>query len=294
MNKNFPNLFIVGAAKAGTTSLWDVLRKHPQIYMPNDMLFKEPNFFVSLPGTTTYNLDYYLSLFKDANGSEKYVGEASTSYLADDNSAKLIHNFNPKSKIIIILRNPTNRAYSLYNWMVAEGYEFASSFERALQLEEHRRFKKIPNFFEPEYYWDYMYFRSGLYYEQVKKYLDLFGKENVLILKFEELMNNFNYKNICDFLEICYYEVRIERKNKAVSAINPKLNFLIRKINNILGKFYNHKTKQKRDFLIYLFQLNKKPYGINEYTKNKLKNLYKNDILKLEKLTELDFKDWLI
>ncbi|MCI0470063.1 MAG: sulfotransferase [Candidatus Aminicenantes bacterium] len=201
--RKIPNLFIVGAARSGTTSLWRYLKSHPGVFMPGDQLEKEPAFFSGLKRSRFKKPEQYLKLFENAREEHVRVGEASTAYLTDADSARRIYEYNPQAKIIIMLRNPARRAYSLYNWMVQEGYEYAKSFETALELEKIRINKKIPNYFEPEYYYNYLYFNSGLYYEQVKRYLDLF-KERVLTIKFEDYIKDFSneWRKICAFLEI--------------------------------------------------------------------------------------------
>jgi len=79
-------------------------------------------------------LDEYLALFKEANANHSLVGEASMAYLTGPSSAQEIHDFNPDAKIIIILRNPVDRAYSLYNWMVQEGYGMPQHSREDLSL----------------------------------------------------------------------------------------------------------------------------------------------------------------
>lgn len=225
-----PNFFVVGAAKAGTTSLWQYLKCHPQIFMPSDELYKEPCYF------STYGehmgLDNYLNLFIQARKEQVLVGEASTAYLSDPVSADRIHAFRPDAKIIIVLRNPVSRAYSLYNWMVQDGYEYSKTFEDALALEEQRAKKEIPNWYEPQYYWNYQYFRSGLYSEQVQRYLKKFG-DNVLILKFEELRDNpqKTYTIVCGHLGVEPIEVKNAIHNPGKRVISAKVQFLLRKVN---------------------------------------------------------------
>jgi hypothetical protein len=228
-----PNFFIVGAAKSGTTSLWQYLKDHPQVFMPKDELDKEPRFFSSYG--ESMGIENYLYMFEKATENQKLVGESSTAYLTDPVSAKMIHDFNSQSKIIIMLRNPADRAYSLYNWMVQDGYEYACSFEEALDLEEKRYLNKIPTWFEPEYYWNYMYFRSGLYYEQVKRYLELFH-DNVLIVKFDDFKKDtpVTYRRICSFLKIEPNEIPFETHNPSKAVVSPKIQFILRHLNNFL------------------------------------------------------------
>lgn len=227
-----PNIFIVGAARSGTTSLWQYLRQHPDIYMPEDELYKEPGYFAA-PGVHM-GFDNYMNIFPDDLDKYKFVGEASTAYLTDPTSAKRLFDFNPHAKIIILLRNPADRAYSLYNWMVQDGYEYANTFEEALSLENIRSGKQIPNWFEPQYFWNYLYFQSGLYYEQVKRYLDFFG-DNTLIIQFEHFKRDtLNVCNmICSFLGLKKHAFDVHVHNPSRGVLSPKIQFLLRKLNDI-------------------------------------------------------------
>ena len=289
-----PNLFIVGAARAGTTTLYSYLQQHSKVFMPKDELYKEPSFFSTLH--KRLGLEDYLNIFKNADDKYRCIGEASTAYLTDHTSAKKIYEYNPKSKILIILRNPADRAYSLYTWMVQEGYEWAGTFEKALQLESIRRNKNIPTFFEPEYYWNYMYYSSGLYFKQIKRYYDLFDKINILIMKFDELVKSPDtvYKKVCHFLNIPYENICIEIKNESKSVYSSKLSFLGRKINNKFNRiksiFIDTNNKHQRDKIIYFLQKNNKPDRLDEKVRNKLLCKYEEDIEKIFKLTGINLE----
>jgi hypothetical protein len=287
-----PNFFIVGAARAGTTTLYSYLQQHPKVFMPENELYKEPAFFSSL--RKSIGLEDYLDIFKNADDRHHCIGEASTAYLTDTTSPKKIYQFNPSAKIIIILRNPADRAYSLYTWMVQEGYEWAGSFEKALKLESIRKNKYIPSFFEPEYYWNYMYYSSGLYFKQIKRYYNVFEKDNILVLNFNELVNNPNdvYRKVCYFLAISYESISIEIKNESKSVYSSILSFLGRKLNNnlnrIISMFIDISNKYQRDKIIHLLQRNNKPNRLNENIRNKLLYEYKEDIEKIWQLTGIN------
>ena len=185
-NKNMPNFLIVGAAKAGTTSLYAYLRQHPEIFMPE---WKELSFFIGDPYGPLHQVKrdrYYIKVFADACG-HKAVGEASTSYLFDQAAADIIRDKLGVIKIIIILRDPVAMSYSLYNQQVRKEGETCVSFESALEAEEKRR--QSLNFRQRCYGWhaNYYYYQRGLYFEQVKRYLDNFGQERVKIILFDEL-----------------------------------------------------------------------------------------------------------
>jgi hypothetical protein len=186
-----PNFFIVGAARSGTTSLWQYLRQHPDIFMPGDIAWKEPSYYCDTYGVESYAA-YLSSVFKDAT-TEKRIGEASTPYLTSPESARKIHDGVPDPRIIMLLRNPVDRAYSLWKWMHAYGYETIGSFEEALEAEFSSR-KDKPEFMSKfrkgysAYYWDFLYFHSGLYFDQVKRYRDLFSRKQLAIIIFEEFV----------------------------------------------------------------------------------------------------------
>jgi len=198
MGRIWPNFLIVGSAKAGTTSLYHWLRYHPEVFMPEK---KEPSYFVDGYGMS--DLDAYLLLFAPGRG-KKAIGEASTAYLASPESPQLISKQLGKVKTLILLRNPVERAFSLYCWMVMVGCEWLPTFEEAVKAEEKRCSDQFFRWHNPEYFWDYMYFRSGLYFEQVKRYTDTFGRDLVEIYLFDELKNDPGklYGKVCNFLGI--------------------------------------------------------------------------------------------
>jgi hypothetical protein len=183
-----PNFFIVGAARAGTTSLYRVLQQHPDVFMPEN---KEPGFFSPPPpGWEAFSkpasreLDAYLGLFAGA-GARPAIGEASVMYLTAPESARRIHQFNPDARIIIVLRQPADRAYSLYRYMCMRGLEAEPTFERALADEERRLARCLAVASAP---WLHAgcYFDSGLYAAQVARYLEVFPREQVQIVVFDD------------------------------------------------------------------------------------------------------------
>ena len=181
-----PNFLIVGAAKSGTTSLFSYLAQHPEVYVPT---IKEPSYFSNGKPTVVRSDAEYEALF-DGKHKEKVAGEASTPYLYDLNAPKRIATLLQNPTIFIILRNPALRAYSLWRHNF---YQFGCEklpFEEALRQEESRiasrEFYRNWNFF----YGNYHYFRSGLYYRQVKRYIETFGRERVQVHIFEEFVKD--------------------------------------------------------------------------------------------------------
>jgi len=160
--------------------------------------------------------------------------------------------------------------------------------------------KKIPNFFEPQYRYDYLYFHSGLYCEQVKGYIDLFG-DNVLVVSFDSFRNSppETYRSICLFLGIKPNPLPPTIFNVSRSVYSPKLQFLLRKINNVLILFRSRVffekniDKKKRDRLLNLGINETRPAKMKGETREVLIKKYEEDIRCLSALTGIDFSGWL-
>ena len=181
-----PNFFIVGAAKAGTTSLASYLGQHPRVFMPD--AYREPAFFASDTGFD--ELSDYHALFSDADDTHKAVGEKSTAYLFDEFAAAKIAAYCPNAKIIIVLRDQLDMAYSLYQHNRREGLETVSSFIDVVELEASR--VTDTGFSEKVigYHKNFFYITRATYAPQLKRFTDIFPEENIKILDFEDLSSD--------------------------------------------------------------------------------------------------------
>ena len=184
-----PNFFIVGAAKAGTTSLYEYLRQHPDVFMPHD---KEPWYFCGLKEPAPYSAvkypDFasYLEIFAEAGGRSA-IGEASVSYLTSPEAASKIHARYPDARIIIVLRNPADRVYSWYNFLCQYGVEPGLSLEDALAEEDKRA--AIAAEGRDTWFVDecILYFHYGLIAHHIERFVNLFPKEQIHVALFEDL-----------------------------------------------------------------------------------------------------------
>lgn len=179
-----PNFLIIGAQKAGTTSLYYYLDQHPQVYMSPR---KEPHFFEGTtmdfngPGrkiTPVTDIREYRRLFGGVS-TETAVGEASASYLYSPRAPGLIRDHIPDARLIAVLRNPAERAYSNFLHMVRVGREPVPDFAEALREEERR----IRDGWGP--LWHYR--TKGFYHGQLKRYFDTFGGEQIQVHLYEDL-----------------------------------------------------------------------------------------------------------
>ncbi|MFK5950027.1 MAG: sulfotransferase domain-containing protein [Methylococcales bacterium] len=206
--KKWPNLYLVGAAKCGTTSLHDHLSKIPHICMSHE---KEPHFFSA---SYIRNLKYpgmceseqaYLNMF-DYHLDDTILGESSTSYLPFKDAAVNISKVSPNAKIIISLRDPVERAFSHY-LMVRRAGHTQLTFEDEVKKELNELNDKNIGFLHLYHYSD-----------QVKNYMDIFGKENVMVLIFESWIKDTDstINKIINFLEV--------KVNKEIKPVNKKHN----------------------------------------------------------------------
>ena len=182
---NKPNFFILGAAKSGTTSLYAYLRLHPDVFMSP---LKEPTFFCH-PFQVVSSPIMYFELFGEAAGA-RVIGEASHAYLSNPSTPKVLKLLVPDAKFLVILRNPADRAFSLYHHMRRSGFEWIGSFEQALSAEEKRVRSRRFKMRCPQYYYNFLYFRSGLYGEQIERYLNLFDRQQFHFLMLDQLLKD--------------------------------------------------------------------------------------------------------
>jgi hypothetical protein len=190
--KRMPDFFIVGHGKSGTTALYEMLRRHPQIYMPD---VKEPWFFaadlpVRVKGSNQLptTLEEYLAMFEGAR-PEQRVGEATASYLLSRTAAASIADLQPDARIIAILREPASFLRSLHLQFVQSYVETENDLRKALALEAMRRQgEAIPQDTErPQLL---LYSEHVRYVEQLRRYHAVFPPEQVLILIYEDFRND--------------------------------------------------------------------------------------------------------
>jgi len=213
---NRPNFFIIGAPKCGTTAMAHYLSGHPEVFMARKEMH---GFGADLRfGARFYRRDPedYLSEFNGWDGQPR-AGEASVWYLYSQQAASEIHSFNPDSRIIVMLREPTEMLYSLYYQFRCDANEHLPSFERALEAEEERRLGRGVR--RKTYFVQGLIYRETVRYaEQMRRFFDTFGRERVHVVLYDDFASNPGnvLRRTLDFLEV--KPVSFENKFRVING----------------------------------------------------------------------------
>ena len=297
-----PNFLLIGAAKAGTSAIYDYIDQHPQIYMSPE---KEPMFFAfegekpnfSGPGddhSSNYysvtDLTAYQNLFKGVS-TQKAIGEASALYLYHPKAPERISHYIPDAKLIAILRDPVKRAYSNFLHLVRDSREPLTNFTEAMQQEDSR----IHNNWE----WFWHYRHLGLYSEQIQRYLERFSQDKIRIYLYEDFTKDpvGMLQNCFEFLEIdtTFVPDMSAKVNVSGFTKNKALHNFLRQPNPIknLAKVFLPTKLAKRMKASVQNQNLVKPELSDEVRQELIETYFKDDILKLQDLIGRDLSAWL-
>ena len=293
-----PNFLIVGASKSGTSSLYHYLKQHPDIFLSEKQ--KEGRYFSQMkncfrgPGdtvvetTVTKDEEAYKALF-EGYGQEKAVGDISPEYLYfHEQAIPLIKTtLGNDVRIIIILRNPVDRAYSAYTHFKRDKRE-TLSFEEALEKEMEREAQN--------WLWTWKYKHSGFYTAQVKAYLDSF--EHVKVFLYDDLISDQPQvlKNICAFIGVdddfqfdttYKYNVSGDPKNQLLYKLETSRGLInaLKKVipSGLVARVKKNWTGEK--------QMVKSE--MSQETRSNLVDFFREDIFELQKLIDRDLTNWL-
>lgn len=274
-----PTFIVIGAMKAGTSSFHYYLSKHPDIFVPEK---KELNYFINY-NIQNKGIEWYKSNFVTG---KKVIGEVSPNYSKWPESAEMIYNEIPDAKIIYLLRDPIMRAYSQLNMHKIDINEFIRK-KHFTRLEQ-----EIIN--------------NSRYNVHLKRYLNYFPKEKILIIQSEKLSSEFTntMKQVFDFLGVStekynYSKIKNIRLNTAAKSETPKQSIV--ELNK--NKLYTGLKKIIKSTPFYkplinlhhkvFYNKNKKQPLNNDFIKF-MKTKLSDDIKELRQLTGIEFIGWLI
>lgn len=290
-----PNLFIPGAAKSGTTTLHALLNLHPNVSMST---IKEPVYWNNTDYEHPTQIKQYNKIFE--NKSAQILGESTTSYMFyPEFISRIKQHYHEYPKFIFILRNPIDRCYSHYWWMVGRGQE-KRNFQESISADVNRPFEKygyVPNY----------YYHFGRYAHWINKFYQAFDSDSIKVITLEQLKNDrLQTVNDCyKFLDVDPLENIAEIKsNETVKLKHPKLYHFIKKtasgkyqftkaakyflskdkIENIKHKLKNEQSIKKSMPLSYP--------DLYEDDRKWIKSFYQDDVNHLKKITGLAFNEW--
>lgn len=305
-----PNFFIIGAQKAGTTSLYHYLAQHPQVYMSP---VKEPCFFnyelnsdgevidegFGSPGRRRAprfsGIEDYRASFQGTNG-EVAIGEASPPYIYVPGTAERIARYAPDARVIALLRNPADRAYSAFLHAVRIGREPLTDFAQALREEQNR--------ISENWHYTYHYRSRGFYYLQLGRYYEVFERERVGVWLYEDLRRDPAEvaQSIFRFLEVDNTFVPDTSSKHNPSGV-PKSSIartMIKAMDTTASAFLETFTSASRIYPLLSkvrqrvqSRIVSKPPPMNPEIRTELVEGYREDILKLQELIGRDLSVWL-
>jgi len=273
---SLPNFLVIGPAKCGTTSIHYYLKQHPEVYLPR---IKEINFFAYYGQKGRYwakTLEEYKKYFKDVK-NHKAVGEVTPFYFAIEGSAEKIQKIIPDTKIITILRNPIDRAYSHYNMSLRIGREKRDVSEALTDINS-------------------LYVNVGFYYRHLQKYYKRFKKEKIKILFYDQLVNTpvELIKELYQFIGVDTNFIP-DLETKHAAGYLPKSKIVNKIFDNYFTRFILKPILPARllNFGIKIKNINsRKPAKLPPDIRNYLIEVYKPDMLKLERLANKQLNNW--
>lgn len=274
---SLPNFLGIGAQKAGTTWLHQLLASHPDVYMPKKR--KEVHYF---DWHFDKGLDWYKTFFPDFKNSQNYqaIGEITPDYLYETSCPKRIAELLPEVKLIAILRSPVSRAYSQYTMQAAE-FNWTAPFETMIT--------ERPDIVE-----------RGKYALQLERYLNYFPKEQLLVLIFEEAVQNPNVakQELARFLDLDPAKFpKTAGTEKVFGGYTPKYKRLYTAAKWLSFQLHKHDIDwlvegAKRLGARSMFGKGQKPPVMNPETKQALIQTFQADIQALEHMLETNLPTW--
>jgi hypothetical protein len=299
-----PNFLLLGAPKAGTTALYAYLQQHPQVFMS---AVKEPHFFAfeghslqfngprdergSLTTASVNEWGAYQALFA-AGGEAIARGEASTMYLYWPGVPERIHHYTPDAKLVAILRNPIDRAFSHFLHLRRDGREWLSDFELALGAESDR----IAQNFSPAWH----YHAVGQYAEQLQRYRSIFPHEQLKIYLYDDWRQHPRkfLRSLFEFLEVdATFQPNMSKRHNTTQQVQKNVSihdFLTQDnlIKKLLRPLIPARIRQPLAAKAYRANIEAPP-KLTPQLRRQLLPRFQADILATQDLIQRDLSHWL-
>ena len=295
---SLPNFMCLGATKSGTTTLYDILRQHSDIYIPS---FKEPHFF-DIPDNFKNGLEWYKETYY-RNAESKIIADFTPTYFFDQYAPKRIFQSLGKDiKFLVLLRNPVDRAYSHYLHSIRDFHE-TETFNKSIKLESNRLMRYIN---QKDYlsYLRHSYIQQSLYSRMLDRYLKYFSLDNFMFVSFEDEFlkeRELTVKKILNFLELDSSVVlRTDiRSNPSSIAKSKYLKKLIKRggwwrdlFKSLIPSLKIRQIIKNRIQRANISEFN--PPQFSKQERIRIFNLYfKNDVTRLQTSLNMEFSSWI-
>ncbi len=294
-----PNLFIIGAPKCGTTALAKYLSFHTDVFMSSP---KEPRYFAddykSIRNINSFQ--DYSKLFANSSG-QTIIGEASPLYLRSKTAINNIYNYNSSAKIIIMLRNYVDYLYSFHHQLLHDSHENIRDFELAWSaISDRKKGYRIPNYCKDNrlLYYD----EIGKLGEQLKRVFEVFPRDQVMIIEFENFIKNTNhvYKDVLKFLNLNqdhrneFPKINAAKEHK-ILWFGQSMKYFFRRFRpgfTLLKKMIGCNNTGLFEKLLKLNRrkISRKP--LSEEFINEIDTFFSNDFKKLKDESKMDLSNW--
>ena len=297
-----PTFLILGAAKSGTTSLYRYLGEHPDVFMSP---VQEPSYFAFqgsdldfkgpgddwMRGIVATTIEDYLANFDGAT-SEKAIGETSPPYLYMPHAAAAIRDKLPEAKLIAILRDPVERAYSQFRYMMMCGREPEWDFGEALRLEPRRM--------DMGWEWGWHYAELGFYGRQLERFYEIFPRDQLRVVLYEDLASDpvATMRQIFEFIGVDPdFRPAVETRHRVTRVPRNRLFFEMLKPDSFVRRTIRSSTSQTFRLKVakssIFGRLFRNRTTIDSTTERELRARYTDDIRLLEELINRDLSGWL-
>jgi len=290
----------VGFSKCGTTSIYDALKQHPDIFLPT---IKEIPFFTR-PEFYTMGLSWYKKRFFSSCKKNETAGEINPLYTTKNIARKLSKHFDENTKIIFIMRNPVDRMYSHFRMDMRYGYKLIPEYMADMDINTQFNYYVRHNCISKNKIRRNEFMLSGNYYQSICEYMKYFKRKNMLFLFFEDYIKapEKTIQEIMDFLCVKKLKIDVSKisnegniipRNKFCMEIRDTLYGIRRKCIKYFPERYDNLMNKIFDYLLYHVTMkpDKEKHIMDIETRKYLEEFYREDKNNLESLLKIDMSE---
>ena len=297
-----PNFFIIGAPKSGTTALAHYLSEHPQVFFakPKELFYWSSDHPKAKERHNVFSIEDYLQYFRNSDGHVA-IGEGSTNYLQSHTAIKNILEFNPKSKFIVLLRDPVDVAYGMHGELLRHYFEDVADFETAWSLQDERaNGRKIPRQCIMENQLQYKDVAS--YASQLERLFDLVPDSQRRVFLFEDFANDAKgvYSKVCHFLDLDddgrteFPKMNPARqyRSKLIGKLYQNPPRFVEPAMKKVRRVYSNASVPMRDWIARTLSQQTPRSPLKKGFREQLQETFRPDLERVEKMLDVKLESW--